>query len=66
MRMQIERSSSSLEHGPKSFGVCSGSLLPVYNAKPSGLGMVSTFKASAARTLLAGLSRNDACAFWPC
>jgi len=65
MRMQIERSSISLEHDPKSIEFCSSQVVSVDHPKPSGLGMVSIFKTSAARTLLAGLSQNDACRFRP-
>jgi hypothetical protein len=62
----IGRFSNIIECGPKSIEFCSMDAASVGEPKPSGLGMVSIFETSVARTLLAGLSRNDACGFWPC
>jgi hypothetical protein len=61
----VEQLSIIFEHGSKSIELSSMWTVCISRPKPSGLGMVSIFKASAARTLVARLSRNDACGFWP-
>ena len=59
-RTNCELSSIIFEHGSMSFEFRSISVDYVTIAKPSGLGMVSSFKASAARMGLSALSSNDA------
>ena len=62
-RTDGERSSIIFDHGSRLFEFCSMQAVSISYPKPSGLGMVSIFETSTARTLFTGLSRNDACRF---
>ena len=59
----LEQYSIEVESGPGLFERCSPRGFSHRNPKPTGLGMVSIFRTSAARTLLAGCCRDDACGF---
>jgi hypothetical protein len=57
----IGRFSNIIECGPKSIEFCSMDAASVGEPKPSGLGMVSIFTMSAARTAIGPILRIDVC-----
>ena len=60
-RTDFRQQSNVVECYPKLFDRCSRSSTGIRLPKPSGLGMVSTFTASAARTVIGPVLRIDAC-----